>query len=585
MTFTNKDWKDLPDQSTPLSATAIEDLEMRLSGYSDTLNGSMNTRVVTLESNFSKATFINVKDAPYNALGNGSANDTSAIQAAIDAANAAGGGTVYFPRGTYMFTTLTLRDNVVLLGESRLASILKTSGPASAQSALLVGSGRSGITVTNLTIDGNGHANAAAALYITGSGTDKNFALRGCRIQNFTTTNGFSPVGQACGIYSWTADNVIVESNEFVSNNYDVYMDSPGNDCRVINNRIWSTGGHTARLAGITIRSNANGYSGALVAHNTIEDVLTDAGGIGIYGHAINVSGCQKVRVIANSTNNTICAGIHIGGGSYGATVMGNTILNSASGSASALYIELNIGDNNTNLGTDSRLVGAIIANNIIDTSGSYGISASYSAGTVIRGNQISNCQREGVFTDSYCVSIVNNHLHNNYISSGAPNPSSAPNVKAQVRCTTGNRCVVSNNMFTYSGAALPAQVDYCVAVGNGSHRVYGNEGLGASKTALYFSSGNTNWFAPDQSRTVASAGTLVPNVDDQVITLSGTTTVTSITATWKGHTLILYLSSTAQITDGGNILLSANSTGAALRTLTLFCDGTNWVETARSTN
>ena len=54
--------------------------------------------------------FTNVKDAAYGALGNGSANDTAAIQAAIDAASAAGGGIVWFPAGTYNHTGLVLPD-------------------------------------------------------------------------------------------------------------------------------------------------------------------------------------------------------------------------------------------------------------------------------------------------------------------------------------------------------------------------------------------------------------------------------------------------------------------------------------------
>lgn len=52
----------------------------------------------------------NVKD--YGAVGNNSADDTSAFQQAIDAAEAAGYGTVYIPEGTYKLTaTLTVNSN------------------------------------------------------------------------------------------------------------------------------------------------------------------------------------------------------------------------------------------------------------------------------------------------------------------------------------------------------------------------------------------------------------------------------------------------------------------------------------------
>lgn len=45
--------------------------------------------------------WINVKESPYNAAGDGTTDDTTAIQDAIDAVLAAGGGTLYFPPGIY----------------------------------------------------------------------------------------------------------------------------------------------------------------------------------------------------------------------------------------------------------------------------------------------------------------------------------------------------------------------------------------------------------------------------------------------------------------------------------------------------
>lgn len=64
----------------------------------------------------------------YGASGNGATLDTAAIQRAIDAAAAAGGGTVYFPAGRFLSGTITLKSNVtlhlspgsVLLGSKRI---------------------------------------------------------------------------------------------------------------------------------------------------------------------------------------------------------------------------------------------------------------------------------------------------------------------------------------------------------------------------------------------------------------------------------------------------------------------------------
>lgn len=85
----------------------------------------------------------------------------------------------------------------------------------------------------------------------------------------------------------------------------------------------------------------------------------------------------------------------------------------------------------------------------------------------------------------------------------------------------------------------------------------------------------------------VNSAATLVLPTTDQggFWLISGTTTITGIPASWPGRLVTLVFASTAQVTDGGNLKLASNFTGAADRTLTLRCDGSNWLEVGRSTN
>jgi hypothetical protein len=74
----------------------------------------LNGTPVNLTAAFS-ATFFNVKN--YGAVGNGVADDRSAILSAQAAATTAGGGTVFFPPGVYRITTaIALAASVVWLG-------------------------------------------------------------------------------------------------------------------------------------------------------------------------------------------------------------------------------------------------------------------------------------------------------------------------------------------------------------------------------------------------------------------------------------------------------------------------------------
>src|SRR4051794_34402969 len=53
---------------------------------------------------------VNVRD--HGASGKGSALESGAIQAAIHAASAAGGGTVYIPAGRYLCGSIRLKSNI-----------------------------------------------------------------------------------------------------------------------------------------------------------------------------------------------------------------------------------------------------------------------------------------------------------------------------------------------------------------------------------------------------------------------------------------------------------------------------------------
>lgn len=103
--------------------------------------------------------FYDVTKSVYGAVGDDSTDDTAAIQAAIDAANAAGGGIVWLPGGnTYKcLSAITIKAYVSFWGAG-ITSILKYYGTASAD-FITVNTGstnNTGITIQDFLIDADG---------------------------------------------------------------------------------------------------------------------------------------------------------------------------------------------------------------------------------------------------------------------------------------------------------------------------------------------------------------------------------------------------------------------------------------------
>jgi pectate lyase-like protein len=88
-----------------------------------------------------------------------------------------------------------------------------------------------------------------------------------------------------------------------------------------------------------------------------------------------------------------------------------------------------------------------------------------------------------------------------------------------------------------------------------------------------------------DTTTDIASAGTITLPAHASFFNITGTTGITSITASWPSRNVQLKFAGILTVTDGSNLKLAGNFTTSADDMLELVCDGVNWYELGRSVN
>lgn len=438
--------------------SAVPEGSVAFSAFGEELVEAANAAAAKVILNLDAAE--DVRD--FGAIGDGVADDTVAIQAAIDALTS--GGIVIFPVGTYKTTALiTILDNVTLLGTK--GAVIRPNGEDISwfQNADTSG-GNSGISIIGLEIDGSSMTDASVATAALSFITVTDLIIRDCTISNvpvhaivmsgvttFEVSHNFisvtgtaefkasPPVESGQGISSANLQNgVIVANNIFDCWGASILIfATSGNKTRnltIANNLIDTSDDNGIRVSSGNA-DNIEDVSNITITGNTIIDV--DGSGIRANGAYISVTGntIELQDLIESDADATHAPhginvwGVHI-------TVTGNTI-NDGTGIMTAgikvstsgddighIILSSNVIDNVGDgqgiivfraLETET-MADIIITDNIItNTTTQEGIHIQDVERLVIRGNIIRLSFQEGVYVeDSSQIVASGNIMHNN---------------------------------------------------------------------------------------------------------------------------------------------------------------------------
>ncbi len=411
---------------TPVTKSPIEIVDAR--GSYTTLGG----RVGAIEGR--------VYDAKrYGAKGDGATDDRAAIQAAIDAANAAGGGIVFLPPGNYLIASsaILVKSNVLLAGSGWGCKITQASNNPCVQfntAATKVGVrdlqvvgtnngahtanyGVYGDTITDVAVENVYASLCERGIVFTGStairidgcrvvggrtsanGTiDLNacfeLLVAGCHVSATTGSchgidvrgqsgevriigNHLETIANAAIVLSGTTSllGAVIEANIIIDPAYGVIVENTAQRFVVAANSIFSPS-----AVGILISNGGTAAPNGVVANN----VVRDAG-----DHGIHVFDCSYIVVSGNRVSVFVNDGIRINGGAganLGGLCLGNIVTDGSATTGAAIRV--------LNTGTAG---GFPITGNLVRNTAGYGIRVEGTERLPISGNTVIDADNTGV--------------------------------------------------------------------------------------------------------------------------------------------------------------------------------------------
>jgi polygalacturonase len=543
---------------------------------------------------------VSVKD--FGAVGDGVADDTAAIQAACTAAKAITFGP---STNSYRITgTIALTSNTTLLMQGA------TITQATDQTPILNATSTDNVTITGGRFVGKSEATytnspSSLAICITaGNATD--LTVTSNKFENFY----YSPlmVNSGGNRIDFSGNNVKGPGSAVLGVNVN-YRNTTGatitgTNLRIANNDIYDT------AQGIIV---GQGSSNIVIDGNVIHDIINEHG---IYAD----SGLRNLVISNNVIRNTGVFGTGLKvqcNDSFGVqpqciVITGNVI--NVTGTDGILI------DNTTGSPTLTTLDVTISSNSILNA-GAYAIDVRDAQDCTVVGNTLIAPGQSGILWDN-CVGLL---VSDNYVrgsaTSGLRDITQSHDVTVKnnviVNCATANavgdefgillnggaaNCVIDGNIISDANANMQYGIYHIPAL-NSTLSITRNTVTQATDTGLRLGStaalreyrGNV-WngtisptYGDPVLPVVASAATITLPSGADVVSVSGTTNITAITANGhSGRIITLVFQGALTVVRGAGLLVSAalgNFTATSEDTLTLCCDGNTWYEISRSVN
>jgi parallel beta-helix repeat protein len=288
-----------------------------ISGDSDSINytqGGTGSQQRTLTSKLQES--LSVKD--FGAVGDGVADDTAAIQAALDS----GAGTVYIPEGSYKISAqLSVSDNTTVCGSGKSTYIKTVDGGINAFYIY----GKSGVTIQDMQITTISQTNYTAykcgvLIYSNSSNClvenvsvfnwgwsgvciwgSSNCIVRGCR---FSSWFGTADTDRSCIHIRETSNYNVVENNYcLASSEHGIFVQDPYTNSTPTGNIITNNVVKNSLYAGIIVYVTTAYNTQTLVSGNHISDIVGSANS-NLNGHGIYIQSAGGSVVTNNIISN-----------------------------------------------------------------------------------------------------------------------------------------------------------------------------------------------------------------------------------------------------------------------------------------